>query len=193
VLHDLTDVVAASDWSYLLIAVLVMSDAIVPAVPGETVVIAAAILASSGDLEVALVVAAACAGSFAGDNVSFGLGRTLGEVAAERVSRGERGRRLVRWARRQLSVRGGVVIVAARFIPGGRTATTFAAGSVGMPWRRFAAADAIAAAAWALYTTGLGYLGGSTFRHNGWAAAGASLAAAAAVALAAELVGRRAA
>jgi membrane-associated protein len=192
VLHDLTDAISGSDWSYLLIAVLVMSDAILPAVPGETVVIAAALLASSGDLEIALVIAAACAGSFAGDNVSFGLGRTLGERAAARVSRGERGRRLVRWARHQLSERGRAVIIAARFIPGGRTATTFAAGSVGMPWRRFAAADAIAAAAWALYTTGLGYLGGSTFRHNGWAALAASLAAAAAVALLAEVAARRA-
>jgi SNARE associated Golgi protein len=43
------------------------------------------------------------------------------------------------------------IIVVARFIPGGRTATTYAAGTVGMPWRRFLPADAIAVALWALY------------------------------------------
>jgi len=67
----------------------------------------------------------------------------------------------------------------ARFIPGGRTATTYAAGTVGMPWRRFLPADAIAAALWALYAAGLGYIGGAAFQDNLWLpmliAAGASL------------------
>jgi len=55
----------------------------------------------------------------------------------------------------------------ARFIPGGRTATTYAAGTVGMPWkRRFLPADGIAVALWALYAAGLGYLGGTTFQNN---------------------------
>jgi membrane protein DedA with SNARE-associated domain len=37
-----------------------------------------------------------------------------------------------------------------------------------MPWGRFAVADAIAAAAWALYATMLGYAGGSSFEHSLW-------------------------
>lgn len=190
--HDLVDLVSASDWSYALIALLVASDAVFPAVPGETVVIGAGLLAASGDLHVVLVAIAAAVGSFAGDNASYALGRTLGERAASRVARGERGRRLVQWARRQLAIRGVPVIIAARFIPGGRTATTFTAGSVGMQWRRFAAADAIAAVAWSTYATALGYVGGSTFHHNAWLAAATSLGVAALVAAAAEMARRAA-
>jgi membrane protein DedA with SNARE-associated domain len=37
-----------------------------------------------------------------------------------------------------------------------------------MPWRRFAVADAIAAACWAVYASMLGYAGGSSFEHSLW-------------------------
>ena len=72
------------------------------------------------------------------------------------------------------------IIVVARFIPGGRTPTTYVAGIVGMPWkRRFLPGDAIAAALWGLYASALGYLGGASFENNLWLlmliGAGASL------------------
>src|SRR5215217_8747932 len=51
------------------------------------------------------------------------------------------------------------IIVVARFVPGGRTATTFTAGTVRLAWPRFAAADAVGATLWAAYAAGLGYLG----------------------------------
>jgi membrane-associated protein len=57
---------------------------------------------------------------------------------------------------------------ARRFVPGGRTATTLASGTLGMPWRRFVAVDAAACAMWAAYVTALGYLGGNTFQHSLW-------------------------
>jgi membrane protein DedA with SNARE-associated domain len=59
-----------------------------------------------------------------------------------------------------------VLILIARFIPVGRTATTFAAGTLEMPWRRFLVADAIAATLWATYASMLGFIGGSSFAHS---------------------------
>jgi membrane protein DedA with SNARE-associated domain len=57
--------------------------------------------------------------------------------------------------------------VIARFIPGGRTATTFTAGLVKLSWpRRFAPYIAVAAVLWAAYGVLLGYLGGRTFRDK---------------------------
>ena len=44
--------------------------------------------------------------------------------------------------------------------------TTFTAGTVGLPWPRFAAADAVGATLWAAYAAGLGYLGGETFERR---------------------------
>ncbi len=69
---------------------------------------------------------------------------------------------------RQLTQRGGELIVVARFIPGGRTAVTLGAGTLAYPWRRFAIFDAIAALIWALYASLLGYFGGKAFEHAAW-------------------------
>jgi membrane-associated protein len=61
------------------------------------------------------------------------------------------------------------IIVVARFIPGGRTATTYVAGTVGMAWKsRFLAADGVAVLLWALYSSALGYFGGAAFEDNFW-------------------------
>lgn len=61
------------------------------------------------------------------------------------------------------------IIIVARFIRGGRTATTYLAGTVGMPWKRqFLPADAIAAATWSLYALAPGSLGGASFEDNFW-------------------------
>ena len=68
-----------------------------------------------------------------------------------------------------LEERGGYIIVVARFIPGGRTVTTFTAGFVdGMPWRRFIRYDVIAGAIWGTYTVMLGYIGGKSFEEEPW-------------------------
>jgi membrane-associated protein len=186
----LIDLVTASAWAYAIVLALVALDAIVPLVPGEAVVIAAAVLAAEGELLVAFVAAAALAGSFAGDNASFGIGAGVGVRAAHRLLGGARGRRLLAWAAQRLRRHGGAVIVAARFVPGGRTATTFTAGAVGMSWQRFATADALAALLWSLYATGLGYLGGATFQDEEWKALALSLAIAALVAAAGETTRR---
>jgi membrane-associated protein len=79
--------------------------------------------------------------------------------------------------------RGAILIGIGRFLPGGRTATTFAAGTLEMPYRQFAVADAFAASLWALYISMLGYLGGETFQDNLWLPLGTTLACAMAVGL----------
>lgn len=83
-----------------------------------------------------------------------------------------------------------MVIVLARFIPGGRTATTFACGTLDMTWRRFLLYDAIAATVWAVYAGMIGYLGGSTFREDIWKALALGFGIALAVTAAIELVRR---
>jgi membrane protein DedA with SNARE-associated domain len=171
----LTDLVTASAWTYAIIALAVAFDAVLPLVPGEAVVITSAVLAADGRLSVVLIALAATVGSFAGDNASFGIGRGLGGPLVRRLRRRERGGRLTAWAEEQLRRRGTLVIIGARFVPGGRTATTLAAGGLAMPWRRFAPSDAVAATLWALYTIALGYVGGETFNDRPWLAVGCSL------------------
>jgi len=82
--------------------------------------------------------------------------------------RGERGRELYESSKKQLSLRGPTIIVVGRFIPGGRTITTFACGTTGYPYPAFFAADSLAALSWATYTALLGYIGGNAFRDALW-------------------------
>ncbi len=178
----------ASGWAYAIIFVLAFLDALVPLVPSESSVITAGVVASTGDLSVPLVVLAAAAGAFAGDNTTYLLGRRFGRRIEARFFSGERGRKQIQWAERQLNERGGELIVIGRFIPGGRTAVTLSAGTLGYPWPRFALFDAAAALVWALYATLLGYFGGRAFEHAPWQGLLLALAVAFAVAGGIELV-----
>jgi membrane-associated protein len=164
----LTDAISGSAWSYALVLAIVAVDAVFPIVPGETAVITGAVLAANGELSIVLVLAAAMAGAVAGDNAGYWLGRSLGRRAIERFARGERARARVDWSGRQLRVRGAWILVVARFVPGGRTATTLAAGALRMSWVRFARADAAGAVLWSAYVAGLGWFGASTFEHSLW-------------------------
>jgi membrane-associated protein len=160
---------SGSAWTYLLVLGVCAGDALLPLFPSESLVIAAAVLAANGDLDIVLVVVAGAVGALTGDNAAYGLGRSGLRRLAERLLDSEKNRRRLDWARAQLRDRGPAIIIVARFIPGGRTATTYVAGTLGMPWkRRFLPADSVAAVLWALYAAGLGYFGGATFEHNLW-------------------------
>jgi membrane-associated protein len=176
--------------SYLLIAGLVAADGVFPVFPGEAALIGGAILAADGELALAAVIAAGVVGGFAGDNTSYLLGSRYGPPAAARMFRTERSRRRLEWAREQLAERGEVIILTARFIPAGRTATTFASGALGMAWRRFAPIDLVAVAAWALYACLAGFLGGRAFGDSTVSVLLAAILTATVIGLAAELVRR---
>jgi membrane-associated protein len=182
----LTEQVTDSPVTYLVVFVAAGGDVLVPLIPSETIVITAAVLASQDGLQIWLIVPLAAIGAFAGDNVSYVLGRRLGDPVARRLFRGDRAKARLEWAERAIERRGALLIVVGRFIPGGRTASTFAAGTLEMPYRRFASADAAAALLWALYSSMLGYIGGASFRDSVWKPLAMSLGIAAAVALAVE-------
>ena len=127
--------------------------------------ISAGVLAGAGDLQLGFVIAAGAAGAYAGDSSAYWLGRRLDDRFASRLFRGSRARRRA-WAEQTLERHGGPVIFGARFVPGGRTATTVSAGLLRMSWRRFAGFAGAAAVGWALYAALLGYVGGRAFEDN---------------------------
>jgi membrane-associated protein len=177
-------------WTYPAIVAAVAFDSLLPVAPGETVMITAGVLAADGALALLLVICAGALGSILGDNLSYGLGASLGRRAERRFFSSPKSRERVDWARRQLRRRGAAIIIVARFIPGGRTATTFSAGALEMEWRRFLGIDAIAAVLWATYVTLLGYFGGEAFERSLWKPMLAATLVATAVTAAAELVRR---
>jgi membrane protein DedA with SNARE-associated domain len=164
----LTHLINGSAVSYVVVLGIVAMDSFFPVLPGETAMITGGVLAANGDLSIPLVVVAGWAGGVLGDNVTWLLGRALGARARRRLFTSDKALHRLAWAETQLELRGLPIIVTARFIPGGRTATMFSAGSLDMPWRRFVAADVVAAGLWAGYAAGLGIVGGSTFQHSVW-------------------------
>jgi membrane-associated protein len=167
VFEELTDLVSGSPWTYAALFALAALDVLIPLVPSEASVITAGVLAASGDLILPLVIVFAAAGAVVGDNASYGIGRFAGHWVTRRFFSGERRKRLD-WAQRSLDQRGGYLIVIGRFIPGGRTAVTLAAGLLEMPWRRFLTFDVVAGIVWAGYAALLGFFGGRTFKEEPW-------------------------
>jgi membrane protein DedA with SNARE-associated domain len=183
----LLEFVGGSSWAYLAVFSIVAIDAFFPLVPGETSVITGGIVASNDELHISLVFLAGMLGAIAGDNVSYMLGRHLGPRADRRLFQSEKARERRRWACRQLNARGPVIIVASRFIPGGRTAVTFSAGALDYRWRRFIAADLAAGAFWAAFAAGLGWFGGKSFEESLWKPLAVAAVAAVVVAILGEL------
>ncbi|MEV4299677.1 DedA family protein [Microbispora rosea] len=155
---DLVQQVMSSPWLYLALFALALLDGFFPVVPAETSVITAAVFAASGETNLALVIVVAALGACAGDHVSY----LIGSRSAGRL----REKKPFVWARNALAERGGLVLVVARYIPGGRTATTVTMGAVRYPLRSFTFFDAIAAGSWAVYSGLIGFFGGMAFEND---------------------------
>lgn len=190
-LNSLIDLLTGSLWTYPLLFGICAGDAVLPLLPSETAMIVCGIQVARGQLSLGWVIALGAAGAFAGDNTSYALGRFVGQPVVGRFFSGERARERLDWARRFLKERGSYVLVVARFVPGGRTATTFTSGLVRFSWHtRFAPFIFVAAVLWALYGALLGYLGGMVFRDQPIYALLVAFAIAAIVYASAELIRR---
>ena len=166
-LDSLIDLLTGSLWAYPLLFAICAGDAVLPALPSETAMIVSGIQAARGELSLEWVIVIGAAGAFTGDNTSYALGRWVGQPIVKRFFSGQRARERLDWARKFLKERGSYVLVVARFVPGGRTATTFTSGLVHLRWlTRFAPYIFVAAILWALYGALLGYLGGRVFEDK---------------------------
>src|SRR5437764_2551459 len=166
-LQNLIDLLTGSVWTYPILLGICLGDAVIPALPSETAVIVCGIQAARGQLSLGWVIFFGALGAFLGDNTSYAAGHWLGRPVVKRFFSGEVAQSRLDWARRFLMERGSYVLVVARFVPGGRTATTFTAGLVHLRWAtRFMPYIFTAAILWSCYGALLGYLGGRTFRDQ---------------------------
>ena len=164
----MTTLQVGSVLSYLVAFLLPCLDAIIPVLPGETVIIAFGVAtAGSTDPRIFLIVLCAAAGAWAGDNLSYLIGWRFGPWATRRFfAPGTKGAARREWAERSLTRFGVALIIVCRFIPGGRTAVTLCCGLIRYSWRRFAVATAIAGQIWAWYAFLAGRLGGQAFEDQ---------------------------
>ena len=130
-------------------------------VPGETVLIAAAVFAGSGRLNVFAVALVGFVAAVIGDNIGYAIGRFGGRRLVERWGRyvfltPERLERTESFFNRH----GARIIVIARFVEGLRQANGIIAGITGMHWVRFLACNALGAALWVGTWVSIGYYAG---------------------------------
>jgi membrane-associated protein len=146
---------------YVAVAVFVGMEASGIPVPGETALIAAAVLASQGKLSIELVIAIAAAAAIVGDNIGYLLGRRFGRRLMERPGR-TKVRRQVALARgEQLFDRHGPkAVFLGRWVALLRIWAAWLAGIAGMRWRSFLFWNALGGIGWALFFGLLGYWGG---------------------------------
>ncbi len=144
------------------IGLLIMVEDFGIPVPGETILIAGAIYAGAGRLNVVTVGVVALLAAIIGDNIGFAIGHFGGRALAlrwgkyvfltpERLDKAEA----------FFDRRGAILITFARFVEGLRQANGIIAGITGMHWLRFLVFNAIGAALWVGTWVSLGYLAGS--------------------------------
>lgn len=143
------------------VALLVLLEDFGIPVPGETVLVAGAVYAGAGRINVVALSAVAFAAAVAGDNIGYAIGRFGGRALVERWGR------YVFLTRQRLDKteaffgrHGGKVITVARFIEGLRQANGIIAGITGMHWLKFVAFNALGAALWVGTWVCAGYFAG---------------------------------
>jgi membrane-associated protein len=148
-------------WIYPTLLIFCFIDGFVPILPSETLIVAlGALSVTSGQPNMWLVMMAGALGAVAGDNLAYMLGRKIG-VERFRWMRKPKVHKAFHWARYELDKRGAMLIFTARYIPVGRVAVNWIAGSTGYPQRRFIVLDFCAAITWAAYSAGIGIMAGA--------------------------------
>jgi membrane protein DedA with SNARE-associated domain len=145
---------------WAILALILVEDFGIP-VPGETVLIAGAIFAGSGRLNVVALGLVAFAAAVLGDNIGYLIGRFGGRALISRYGKyvfltPER----LDKAEAFFGRHGGKIISIARFIDGLRQANGLIAGITEMHWLKFLAYNAVGAALWVGTWVTIGYFAG---------------------------------
>jgi membrane protein DedA with SNARE-associated domain len=134
--------------------------------PGETILISAAIFAGQGTLNIYLVIATAALAAIAGDNAGYWVGREFGFPLIYKYGsliRVDEGRLKVA---QYLFVRhGGKIVFFGRFVAVLRAFAAFLAGVNHLPWPRFLIFNALGGIVWATIFGLGGFWLGLAFEH----------------------------
>jgi membrane protein DedA with SNARE-associated domain len=149
-------------YGYLAIAGLIFVESFGVPAPGQTILIAGAVYAGAGRLNIVVVAVIGFLAAVIGDTIGYVIGRVGGRRFVLRYGRYIflTPARLER-AERFFTRHGAKIVTVARFIDGLRQFNGVIAGSIGMPWQRFVLFNAIGAALWVTLWTSVGYLAGN--------------------------------
>jgi membrane-associated protein len=129
-------------------------------------VIIGGVAASLDNQNIYLVIAAGAVGAFLGDNTAYQIGFRASGWFERRAERKPKFATKLLWAHQQIKERGGLLLITARFIPGGRTALTLSSGITRQRRWWFVSWVALAVTIWATYAALLGRIGGQAFQDD---------------------------
>jgi len=167
-LTDWLDDISAKWWFVGVVFIIALLDSVVPVVPSETTVIIGGIAAGQGDQLVLLVIAMGAVGAFFGDSIAYFLGKKFRPWVTSMLGRktGDGDDKMSK-AAHQIDKRGGLLLITARFIPGGRTLMTMSCGATERPYKSwFLPWDIVATTVWASYAAIIGFFFGGIFEDN---------------------------
>jgi membrane protein DedA with SNARE-associated domain len=136
--------------AYLVVGLVIGIESMGVPLPGETTLIAAALLASQGHLRLEFVIAAAAAGAIIGDSIGYYIGRKAGRGLFERLGRRFHHfseDRILR-AEKYFHRYGVWTVFFGRFVALLRIFAGPMAGMLRMPYPQFLAANAAGGIAW---------------------------------------------
>jgi len=135
------------EWGYLAVFAFVFVEGIGIPAPGQTLLMAGALLASRGELALGPLLATALAGATLGNAAGFEIGRRGGRPLLLRFAREDRLARIEAIFRRSDAA----LIALGRFVDGARQLNGIAAGALGMDGPRFFVWNLLGAALWSLF------------------------------------------
>ena len=137
-------------FAYLVVGLVIGVESMGVPLPGETTLVAAALLASQGNLNIVFVIGAAAAGAIIGDSIGYYIGRKAGRGLFERLGRRFHHfseDRIVK-AEKYFHKYGVWTVFFGRFVALLRIFAGPMAGMLRMPYPRFLAANAAGGIAW---------------------------------------------
>jgi membrane protein DedA with SNARE-associated domain len=157
---------AIAHYGYLAVALGILLEDFGLPTPGETLLVAGAIGAAQGALNIWLLLFLGWLAGVVGDNIGYVIGYSGGHRLMLRYG----GRIGITDAKLKqvegfFARYGGWVIVFARFVVVARQFNGIVAGTLEMPWLRFVMLNAIGAALWVGFWGGLAYVLGKRFYH----------------------------
>lgn len=157
---------AAAPLTYLILAGLIIGDAVVPMLPSESLVVGlASVLVHEQAAFLVVVWVVAFAAAWVGDNIAYTIGQTR-LLSENRFTRQPQVKAVFDWSREMLEKRGSTIIIVGRFIPVARIAINMMSGAVHFGRRRFMLIVLISSGLWATYNVLIGAFAGAWFQQN---------------------------
>ncbi len=134
--------------------------------PGQASLMAAALLAKNGDMNIGSVLITAWIAAFGGDTLGYLIGRRWGQKVLSRLPVSQS---VLERVESSYQKYGGLVVLFARFVDGFRQINGIAAGSLGMAWQTFLLFNAAGALLWCtIWGLGLYYAADSIMHAWQW-------------------------